>query len=255
MQSSLPKGELGGQEDAQSQILAAIRGLADRLSKIEAQRQVPPVAGDSVGTSPRDLQAYQESQADHPDSISLYAQGSLLGDGDHLEPAEESQCLNLSHTGGSVSADDDNEDASLSHVVSVAKIIGLSVPVEAPSSSEGVWAGISQSRPSVAIPAAGDYCQILKKSWNAPASAPQFNSGCRRLAKAQYPPESGLGDMPPVEREMAALTPLVPDRVTINPRQDRLLGQQNISCSCTGCSIGECTCRSPSSPQKNCRGG
>ncbi len=167
------------------------------------------------------MPAYQEPQTDHPDSISLYAQSSLLGNDDHLEPTEGSHCLSLSHTGGSGSAEDDNEDLSprdvISKVLSAAKIMGLSVPVQVPSSSERVWAGISQFHRSVAIPAAEDYCQMLRRSWNAPSRTPQFNTGCRRLANAQYPPESRLGDMPPVEREMAALTSLGPDRVTINP--------------------------------------
>lgn len=33
-----------------------------------------------------------------------------------------------------------------------------------------------------------------------------------------YAPDTGMGDMPPVEREMAALTSLGPERVTANPR-------------------------------------
>ncbi|XP_074466146.1 uncharacterized protein LOC141752269 [Sebastes fasciatus] len=213
-----------GQEDTQCQILAAIRGLADRVSRMEAQRAAPLTAACSEGISPRDLPAYEEHQTDHPDAISLYAQGSLLDEG-HPEIAKESHCLSLSHTGESASVDDGTGDSVpsdvFSKVLSVAKIMGLSIPIEAPSSSEGVWAGISQSRPSVTIPAAEDYCQMLRRSWNNPGSAPQFNSGCRRLVKAQYPHESGLGDMPPVEREMAALTPLGPDRVTTNPHCPR----------------------------------
>lgn len=41
--------------------------------------------------------------------------------------------------------------------------------------------------------------------------------GCRRLTKIQYAPETGMGDMPPVERQMAALTSLGPEHVTANP--------------------------------------
>ncbi|XP_037637109.1 uncharacterized protein LOC119494940 [Sebastes umbrosus] len=220
-----PVDGAGGQEVTQCQILAAIRGLADRVSRMEAQRAAPLTAACSEGISPRDLPAYEEHQTDHPDAISLYAQVSLLEDEGHPEIAEESHCLSLSHTGESASVDDGTGDSVpsdvFSKVLSAAKIMGLSSPTETPSSSEGVWAGISQSRPSVTIPAAEDYCQMLRRSWNNPGSAPQFNSGCRRLAKAQYPHESGLGDMPPVEREMAALTPLGPDRVTTNPHCPR----------------------------------
>ncbi|XP_074466705.1 uncharacterized protein LOC141752572 [Sebastes fasciatus] len=160
-----PVDGAGGQEDTQCQILAAIRGLADRVSRMEAQRAAPLTAACSEGISPRDLPAYEEHQTDHPDAISLYAQGSLLDEG-HPEIAEESHCLSLSHTGESASVDDGTGDSVpsdvFSKVLSAAKIMGLSIPIEAPSSSEGVWAGISQSRPSVTIPAAEDYCQMLR---------------------------------------------------------------------------------------------
>ncbi|XP_074492936.1 uncharacterized protein LOC141768506 [Sebastes fasciatus] len=93
-----PLDGAGGQEDTQCQILAAIRGLADRVSRMEAQRAAPLTAACSEGISPRDLPAYEEHQTDHPDAISLYAQGSLLEDEGHPEIAEESHCLSLSHT-------------------------------------------------------------------------------------------------------------------------------------------------------------
>ncbi|XP_037611715.1 uncharacterized protein LOC119479819 [Sebastes umbrosus] len=93
-----PVDGAGGQEDTQCQILAAIRGLADRVSRMEAQRAAPLTAACSEGISPRDLPAYEEHQTDHPDAISLYAQGSLLEDEGHPEIAEESHCLSLSHT-------------------------------------------------------------------------------------------------------------------------------------------------------------
>ena len=38
------------------------------------------------------------------------------------------------------------------------------------------------------------------------------------MAKARYPSETGLGDMPPVEKEMAALTFLGPEKGTADPR-------------------------------------
>ncbi len=50
-----PAEELGGQEDAQLQILATICGLAERVSKTEAQRQVPPVVDHLARTSSRDF--------------------------------------------------------------------------------------------------------------------------------------------------------------------------------------------------------
>ncbi len=107
----------------------------------------------------------------------------------------------------------------LSHILSAAKILGLDTKeatVSAPQ--QGVWASISRAQPPVSIPVAEDYSQMLRKAWNNPKAAPQFNAGCSRFAKIDYAPESGMGNMPSVEREIAALTTLGPDRVTDNPR-------------------------------------
>ena len=59
---------------------------------------------------------------------------------------------------------------------------------------------------------------MLKRSWHNPAGQAQYNPGCRRLVTGQLDPDSGLSDMPPVEKDMAALTSLGPDRVTADPR-------------------------------------
>lgn len=66
----------------------------------------------------------------------------------------------------------------------------------------------------MAISAADEYCKMLKMAWNAQSNAPQFNLGCRRLAKAHYPLYGYCGL---VEREIATLTPLCPDRVKADP--------------------------------------
>ena len=84
-----------------------------------------------------------------------------------------------------------------------------------------VWAGIAQSRPTVSLPAAEDFCQMLRKTWEIPSKPCQFNVGCRKLARGAYPPRTGLGDMPPVEREMAALTSTGPPRLTADPHCPR----------------------------------
>ncbi len=47
----------------------------------------------------------------------------------------------------------------ISKVMSVAKIVGLNVLVEAPAPVDGVWAGISQSQQPVSVPVAGNYLQ------------------------------------------------------------------------------------------------
>ncbi len=141
------------------------------MAKLEAHTQgsaAPSEAGHSRGTSFGHLPVYQEPPAIHPDSITLFAQGSFLEEDEHLELGEESNPLSSSHPEGSASAEEDAEKSSPSNVVSwvlsVAKIVGLVTPVEASSSSEGVWASISQSCPSVTIPAAEDYCQMLRRA-------------------------------------------------------------------------------------------
>ncbi len=107
----------------------------------------------------------------------------------------------------------------LSHIQSAAKILGLDskeATVSAPQ--QGVLESISHAQPPVSISVAEDYSQMLSKAWTNSKAAPQFNAGCRRFAKIDYAPESGMGNMPSVERKIATLTTLGPDRVTDNPR-------------------------------------
>ena len=106
----------------------------------------------------------------------------------------------------------------LSRVLSAAKLVGLGTPIEAPPPAQGVWGGVSMPQPVVSVLAAPDYLLMLKRTWCNPAGQAQHNPGCRRLATGQVDPDSGLSDMPSVERDMAALTSLGPDQVTPNPR-------------------------------------
>ncbi|KAK0151149.1 hypothetical protein N1851_007723 [Merluccius polli] len=224
-----PVGAPGGQDgqgDAQLQILAAIRGLSERLGRVEAQWPAmtgTPGEGRLREPSPDELPSGQGDGGDIPDVISLYARGSLFGSGEQSDTAGSDEQLrssavegmsNLSPAGGGESSAFD----IISKIMSAAKIVGLNIPVVAPAPMDGVWAGISQTQQPTSVPVAADYLQMLRKSWNAPSGAPQFNAGCRRLTKVPYAPDTGMGDMPPVEREMAALTPLGPERVTANPR-------------------------------------
>lgn len=119
------------------------------------------------------------------------------------EPSDiSSGCGDLTSRGDG--ADDAGMVDLVGKVLSAAKIVGLTIPVQSASPAEGVWAGIAQPRPTASLPAADDFCQMLKTAWVAPSKPVQFNAGCRKLARASYPLETGLGDMP-VEREMAAL--------------------------------------------------
>ena len=213
--------------DTQVKILAAIQSLSDRLTVIEAQRPVDVAASSSQGLSVAslgDLQPYQEERRGSPDVLSLYAHSSLedgsvsLTRGPLDDERLDSSLVGLGSDMGGTPDDDSSAQDVMSRILSAAKIVGLPVPAEVPSSVEGVWAGIAQPRPSVAVPAAADYLQMLRKAWSSPTAYPRFNPGCRRLTRNHYAPDTGLADMPPVEREMAALTSLGPERVTANPR-------------------------------------
>ncbi|XP_030272800.1 uncharacterized protein LOC115581658 [Sparus aurata] len=219
-------GGQGAHGDTQLQILAAIRGLSERLGRVEAQW--PAMTGTPgeehlKEPSPDELPSGQGDGGDTPDVISLYARDSPFGSGEQSDIAGSDEQLrssavegmsNLSPAGGGESSAID----IISKIMSAAKIVGLNIPVVAPAPMDGVWAGISHSQHPISVPVAADYLHMLRKSWNAPSGAPQFNAGCRRLTKVMYAPDTGMGDMPPVEREMAALTSLGPERVTANPR-------------------------------------
>ena len=208
------------QDKAHLEILAAIQGLSERLGKMEAQH-VTTGSGLNVlcESSHEGLPAYQGESAGQEDVLSLYAQESLL-DASRLTE-QEGHTSSLARAGSTQESTEDGEVSAtdvLSRVLSAAKVVGLSAPVEAQAPAQGVWAGISKSQPVVSIPAAPDYLLMLKRLWNNPTAPPQFNPGCRRLTKDQLETESGLADMPPVEREIAALTSLGPARVTTNPK-------------------------------------
>ncbi|CAL8253179.1 unnamed protein product [Boreogadus saida] len=145
-------------------------------------------------------------------------EGSLLGVGQDQGNPEGGRSGATSYPGDSTSGGDGTDLAGTvdlaEKVLTAAKMVGLTIPVQGASPADGVWAGIAQSRPKVSLPAADDFCQMLRKTRDAPSKPCQFTAGCRKLARASYPPETGLGDMPPVEREMAALTSAGPPRLT-----------------------------------------
>ena len=185
----------GQQDDTQLQILAAIRGLSERLGRVEAQYPATTAKasghGHSKESSPDRLPSCQEENVVHPDILSLYAQNSLFESDEQSEGAAGRKCGK--HSGAQCS--------------------------NWGSCSSGWNLGRHHSvTASVTVPVAGDYLHIIRKTWKIPSCAPQFNAGCWRLAKIQYAPETGIGDMPPVEWEMAALTSLGPERVTANLR-------------------------------------
>ncbi|XP_076144523.1 uncharacterized protein LOC143127104 [Alosa pseudoharengus] len=213
-------GTRAPQAESHSEILAAIKGLSERMGMMEA-RHLPAGGGSSEPSrsSHDDLPSYQGESVEQADVLSLYAQGSLL---DSNRPSEQEEHTSSLSQAGSVQVDIGDSEFStadvLSRVLSAAELVGLSGPVEAPAPVLGVWAGIPIARPATVVPVASDYLQMLRRSWGNPAGPPQVNAGCRALIKDQFESDSGLTDMPPVEREMAALMSLGPARVTADPR-------------------------------------
>lgn len=214
--------------DTQLHILATLRDLASRLETRSVPVSTQPSAPTVTPSLRDDLTSYQEEREDSMDAVSLHANNSLYGSEEEAEENEEEESKS------DVSVGSPQSDI-LSHILSAARILGLDTPEEAaaPAPTQGVWTSIARTQPPVSIPVADDYSQMLRKAWNNPIAAPQFNAGCRRFAKLNYPAESGMGNMPPVEREIAALTTLGPDKVTDNPRcpgkecqkTDRLMSQ------------------------------
>ncbi len=130
--------------------------------------------------------SHQEGKDDSVDIISLHANDSLYGSEGQDEEDGEDESRSGASKEGSPHSD------IFSHILSAAKILGLDTKeatVSAPQ--QGVWASISHAQPPVSIPVAEDYSQMLRKAWNNPKAAPQFNA--RRFAKIDYAPESGMG--------------------------------------------------------------
>jgi len=130
------------------------------------------------------------------DAVSLHANNSLYGSEEDIGENEDDESRS------EVSEGNLHSDI-LSRILSAARILGLDAQEEAtaPTPTQGVWTSISPAQPTVSIPVADDYSQMLRKAWNNPKAAPQFNAGCRRFVKLDYPLESGMGNIPSVERD------------------------------------------------------
>lgn len=202
------------------QILSALQALSRRMDRLEGHR----------GSSPSSLPPGQEgSSAGRPeeersdaDVLSLYAphmEVGFTGVGD--DPVEGSHSGSVEPTDRSLETEDVPASSLLSRVLSAANILGLAAPTPAPAPAGGIWEGVPRATPPPPMPVPDDYAAMLKSSWGKLNQRPQYNAGCRQLATASYPAETGLGDMPPVEPSMAALTSLGVAGVSANPRCPR----------------------------------
>ena len=144
----------GQQDDTQLQILAAIHGVSERLGRVEAQYPATTAKalrhGHSKESSPDRLPSYQEENVVHPYILSLYAQNSLFESDEQSEGAAGlEQPKSTQFEGSNLSNMGDSEPSPMdviSKVLSVAKIVGLNVPTEAPAPVDAIWAGITQTQ-------------------------------------------------------------------------------------------------------------
>ncbi len=76
----------------------------------------------------------------------------------------------------SVKDGDSAQPDIVTQILSAARILELETQTEIQTASvgQGLWAGVSQSQPSVLIPVAEDYSQMLSKAWNNPKTAPSI---------------------------------------------------------------------------------
>ncbi|KAJ8014415.1 hypothetical protein DPEC_G00039980 [Dallia pectoralis] len=215
----------GANTDTQLQILAAIQSLARRMDRVEARHSFSPsLPPGQEGVPPPAQQGNPDTDTEDADVLSLraphsladnaqQAEGGSQGEGPHSDSAEVD--------GESTGRDDFSTNALVARVFSAAKILCLQPSVPDPAPVGGVWEGIPQTNSPSCIPVADDYTSMLRTTWKKPSQKPQFNAGCRRLANARYPKETGLGDMPPVEQEIASWTTLGPAYTSANPRCPR----------------------------------
>lgn len=211
-----------GNTDTHLQILAAIQSLAQRMDRVEARHSFSPSLPHSQeGVPPAARQGNPDTDIEEADVLSLIAPHSLV---DVAQQAEEGSQGEEPHSdsaevdGESTGRDDFPANTLVARVLSAAKILCLQPSVPDPAPVGGVWEGIPQTNSPSCIPVADDYTSMLRTTWKKPSQKPQFNAGCRRLANARYPKETGLGDMPPVEQEIASWTTLGPAYASANPR-------------------------------------
>lgn len=201
------------------EILAALQALSRRLDKLEGNQQ-DLLHEDPLSVRPESFG--EEKHQDNVDVLSLCASHTVVDDttgGDDLEG--ELHSSSAEPADGSTETGEAPVSSLMSRVLSAAKVLGLQGPTSAPAPAGGVWEGISRPEPRPSIPVADDYTAMLRSSWGTNSKRPQFNAGCRQLANASYPVETGLGNMPPVESPMAALTSLGFSRVSSDPRCPR----------------------------------
>lgn len=211
-----------GNKDTQLEILAAIQSLVQRMDRIEARHSASPsLPPGQEYVPPPAQQGNPETDAEEADVLSLLAPYSLVDDAQQAEGESQGEGPHSDSAevdGESTGRDDFPANTLVARVISAAKILCLQPSVPDPSSVGGIWEGIPQTNFPSCIPVADDYTSMLRTAWKKPSQKPQFNAGCRRLANASYPKEMGLGDMPPVEQEIASWTTLGPAYTSANPR-------------------------------------
>ncbi|CAL8306636.1 unnamed protein product [Merluccius merluccius] len=134
-------GDRVPQGEGHLETLAAIRGISERLSNLEAQRLAESSGSGAPSPPNEELPLHQEG-SEQTDVLSLYAEDSLFEV--HGRPERGGNTSSQSYAGSTQVETGDGEGVAtdvLSTVLSAAKLVGLSTPVEAPTPAQGVWAG------------------------------------------------------------------------------------------------------------------
>ena len=135
------------QGEGHMEILAAIRGISERLSNLEAWHLLESSGSGAPSPPNEELPLHQEG-GEQTDV--LYAEDSLFEV--HGGPEHGGNTSSQSYAGSTQVEIGDGEGVAtdiLSTVLSAAKLVGLNTPVEAPPPVQGVWAGVSMPQPVV----------------------------------------------------------------------------------------------------------
>ena len=174
-------------------------------------RALSPPAMDSGGEEDV-LHLYASSEG------SLYSPGShspsLRGQSDYEEEGSE-EPINVGRPG------------IFDTLLEAARDLGLPTHEQGsvPPPPQDIWAGTPPARATPFFPVAQGFVERLRGTWD--TAAPQGDPGrsCGGIRGIRYAPDTGLGWMPPVERDIALLTSLPPEKVSHNPAHSSMDGK------------------------------
>ena len=88
---------------------------------------------------------------------------------------------------------------------------------QASAMSQGIWAGVPPPRHESYFPVTLGFTDMLQRLWGEVLPLDRWNPGCAGMKRVRYNPEAGLEFMPHVEREVAKLTLVPPEKLADGP--------------------------------------